>query len=65
MVSPTELNPSRTEEDLPDDITPMPLDELFESTDMPPPPMIQLAPLVLNSIWDSDMMTKYIDDLTG
>ena len=65
MVSPTELNPSRTDEDLPDDITPIPLDELFESTDMPPPPMIQLAPLVLNSIWDSDMMTKYTDDLTG
>ncbi len=27
--------------------------------------MIQIAPLVLNSIWDSDMMTKYTDDVTG
>jgi len=67
MVSPIELNPPGIEEDLLDldDITPMPLDELFGSTDMPPPPMIQLAPLVLNSIWDSDMMTKYTDNLTG
>ena len=27
--------------------------------------MIQIAPLALNSIWDSDMMTKYTDDVTG
>ena len=65
MVSPTELNLPGIEDDFPDDMTPRPLDEPFESTNMPPPPMIQIAPLALNSIWDSDMMTKYTDDVTG
>ena len=65
MVSPTELNLPGIEDDFPDDMTPRPLDENFESTNMPPPPMIQIAPLALNSIWDSDMMTKYTDDVTG
>jgi predicted nucleic-acid-binding Zn-ribbon protein len=65
MVSPTKLNLPGIEEDLPDEITPRPLNKLFGSTDMSPPPMIQLVPLVLNSIWDSDMMTKYTDDVTG
>mgnify|MGYP006158432961 CR=1 FL=1 len=65
MVSPTELNLAEIEEDLPDDITPRPIDELLGSKDMPPPPMIQIAPLALNSIWDSDMMMKYTNDVTG
>ncbi len=65
MVSPTELNLPGIEDDFPDDMTPRPLDEHFESSNMPPPPMIQIAPLTLNSIWDSDMMTKYTDDVTG
>ncbi len=56
MVSPDE-------DDMPDDMTPKPLDELFEQ--MPPPPEIVVAPLLLNSIWDSDMMTKFLDDTTG
>jgi len=34
MVSPTELNQPGIEEDLPDNITPWPLDELFGSTDI-------------------------------
>ena len=58
MVSPTD-------DDVPDHTTPRPFDELFEWSEMPPPPEIQLAPLVLNSIWDSDMMTKFLDDTTG
>jgi hypothetical protein len=58
MVSPTD-------DDMPDNITPRLLDELVEQSEMPPPPMIQIAPLVLNSIWDSDMMTKFLDDTTG
>ena len=40
MVSPTELNPPRIGEDLPDEITPRPLDKLYGSADVPPPPMI-------------------------
>ena len=35
---------------IPDDVTPRPLDDLYEQSEMPPPPEIQLAPLVLNSI---------------
>ena len=54
-----------SDNDIPDDITPRPLDELFEQAKMPPPPEIQLAPLVLNSMWDSDMMIKFQDDITG
>jgi hypothetical protein len=50
---------------IPDDVTPRPLDDLYEQSEMPPPPEIQLPPLVLNSIWDSDMMTKFLDDTTG
>ena len=65
MVSPMELNLPGIEDDFPDDMTPRPLDEPFESTNMPPPPMIQIAPLALNSIWDSDMMTKYTNNVTG
>jgi hypothetical protein len=57
MVSPTD-------DDVPDDITPMPLDELLERSEMPPPPEIVLPPLLLSSIWDSDMMTKFLDDTT-
>ena len=64
MVPPPELNPQGSEEDIPDGITPRPLNEVFASMDMPPP-IIQLVPLVLKSIWDSDMMTKYTDDWTG
>ena len=40
MVSPTELNPPGIGEDLPDEITPRPLDELFGPTDVLPLPMI-------------------------
>ena len=65
MVSPTELNVPGIEEDLPDDMTPMPLDQPLGSTDMPPHPTIQIDPLALNSIWDSDMMTKYTNNVTG
>ena len=64
MVSPT-VNLPGIEDNFPDDMTPRPLDEHFESSNTPPPPMIQIAPLTLNSIWDSDMMTKYTDDVTG
>ena len=46
MVSPDE-------DDMPDDMTPKPLDEIFEQ--MPPPPEIVVAPLLLNSIWDTDI----------
>ena len=31
---------------------------------MPPPPEIVLVPLVINSIWDSDTMTKCLDNKT-
>ncbi len=65
MVSPTELNVPGIEADFPDYMTPMPLDKPLGSTDMPPPPMIQIDPLALNSIWDSDMMTKYTNNVTG
>ena len=49
----------------PDDLTPRPLEDLLDDRDMPPPPMIQITPLSLNSIWDSDMVMKYTDDVTG
>ena len=54
-----------SDNDIPDDVTPRPLDELFEQTEIPPPPEIQLAPLVLKTIWDSDMLIKFLDDVTG
>lgn len=62
MVSPTESNLPGLEEDFLDNISPRPIDELLGSRDMPPPPMIQIAPLAFNSMWDSEMMTKYTDD---
>jgi len=52
-------------DDVPDNITPRPFDKVFERSEMPPPPEIELAPLVLNSIWDSDTMTKFLDNTTG
>jgi hypothetical protein len=54
-----------SDNDIPDDVTPRPLHELFEQAEMPPPAEIQLAPLVLNSIWDSDMMITFQNGMTG
>ena len=56
MVSPTELNLPGIEDDFPDDMTPRPLDEHFESSNMPPPPMIQIAPLTLTMCGVGDEM---------
>ena len=64
MALPVTLNATTMDDDQPDGITPRPLDDLFRGTEMLPPPMIQLAPLILNSIWDSDMVNKFIDDVT-
>ena len=59
------MNLPGKEEDFADNMTHRPLDEPLGSTDMPPPPMIQIAPLALNSISDSDMVMKYTDDVTS
>ena len=46
-------------------MTPRPLEDLLGDGDMPPPPMIQISPLCLNSVWDSNVMTKYTNNVTG
>jgi hypothetical protein len=65
MFSMLESSAPEPEDEFPDDLTPRPLEDLLDDRDMPPPPMIQITPLSLNSIWDSDMVMKYTDDVTG
>ena len=56
MVSPTD-------DDVPDNITPRPFDKLLERSEMPPSPEIVLPPLLLSSIWDSDMRRKMQNEM--
>jgi len=56
MVSPNE-------DDMPDDMTPKPLDELFERSKMPPPPEIVVAPLLQN-FWMTQQAGRSGDAVT-